>query len=49
MESVLEKVDFRYSGVLNGKETACSGPAMGALLGVLARGVGARLGVGAFT
>ena len=49
MESVLEKVDFRYSGVLNGNETDCSGPATGVLLGVLARGAGARLGVGAFT
>lgn len=49
MESVLEKVDFRYSGALNGNETDCSGPATGVLLGVLARGAGARLGAGAFT
>lgn len=49
MESVLEKVDFRYSGVLNGNEMDCSGPATGVLLGVLVREAGARLGTAAFT
>ena len=48
MESVLEKVDFRYSGVLKGREADGSGPGPGALgaVGTLARGAGARLGVG---
>ena len=47
MESVLEKVDFRYSGVLKGREADGSGPGPGALgaVGTLARGAGARLGV----
>ena len=48
MESVLEKADFRYSGVLKGREADGSGPGPGALgaVGTLARGAGARLGVG---